>query len=173
VKGTNNAAHVTDGQVGIARSRMLTVIGDTAPTTAGTGSIPYEGAGVRGVVFDSVFVPAASHAALLALVVAGATNLTVRVALNAANDATALLLLPDTFPATGAATSANELMEVRTFNLLVTIIPAALDAGRAVQLSIAGGSKDLDIGAPITRLDVVHELTGVTLQFGVFAVEGV
>jgi len=90
---TNGAAKVSDAAnpQGIARTRYVSVTGDTAPIVATSGVLTYTAPGARGHVINSVRI-VSGHAELLALVVAGTANLDVRVGIDNANDADALAL---------------------------------------------------------------------------------
>lgn len=162
--------YVGDGNnmPGLAQTRWVTVVGDTVPTLAGSGCITYIN-NAYSVKIDSVRITA-GNAALLALVVAGTANLVVRAAIDAASDAAALDLLPDAFPSSSLSINAGQ---IRSFVLTAKVVSAALDANRVVILELPY-PVDLEISLDgILRLDFVHDLTGVTLQFGVSAVEAV
>ena len=169
---SGGTAHVADPDnlPGIATYRWVSVTGDTASTLAGSGCATYTVA-VHSPVIDSIRI-VSGQAALLALVVAGTANLVIRAALDAGNDAAALALLPDTFPASSRSDNAGQ---IRSFTLVAKVVSAALDANRVVILELPPNIGDLlHVSATgITRLDFVHELAGVVLQFGIAAVEAV
>jgi len=167
----NGAAVVSDtaNPQGIVRTRYVSVTGDTAPIVATSGVLTYTAPGARGHVINSVRI-VSGHAALLALVVAGTANLDVRVGIDNASDAAALALLPDTYPSSSATTDHGQ---IEAFSLIPIIVSAVLDATRVVYLKLPARKVYLDVTSPITRLDFVHELAGVVLQFQVSAVEEV
>lgn len=169
---TDGSTHVADPNnlPGIATYRWISVTGDTASTLAGSGCATYTVA-VHSPVIDSIRI-VSGQAALLTLVVAGTANLVCRVALDAGNDAAALALLSDTFPTSSRSDNAGQ---IRSFTLVAKVISAALDTNRAVILELPENINELlkVSSAGITRLDFVHELAGVVLQFGIAAVEAI
>ena len=163
---SGGATHVTDGLSGVARNRFISATTGTLPTLAGSGCATWVSPGVRGVVIDSVRVISGT------LSLAANADLTVRYAVDAANDAAAAILLPAT-PNTSSATA--DVGQVGSFCLQALMVPDTEAAGdlRVVQL-ILPAPVYIDVSDPILRLDLIHNIgTTVVLQFGIRALEAV
>ena len=164
--GTDGAAHVTDGISGVARNRYITVTTDTLPVLATSGVATYTSPGVRGIKITGVRLVSGT------VPLTGAINWVVRYAVDAANDAAAALLLPDTTP-TSSATA--DIGQVGAFNVMPVYIPDTEAAGdlRVGAITLAAPVY-IDVTDPITRLDFVHDIGGsVVLQLTIEALEAV
>ena len=147
---------------GIGLKFWLDVVAATLPTEAGSGCILHTN-GFRNPKISSVMVSAGT-------VPLTAINTTVRWCF-AESDAAAAILLPTTFP---SGLSSNQAFDSGSFNLIPQYVPDTEAAGdlRVCQLVLP---PDLEIqtSAAVTRFYMAHNITGVTLIFGIGAVEEV
>lgn len=161
IKSTGGAAHVTDGNIGIARNRFCNAVHATLPTAAGTGTVTFTSPGTIDAVIDSLYLVAGP-------VPLTTTNWRIRYAIDSVSDAAAAILLPVTEPSHSAT---NDTGQVRSFNVTPIILPNTLDAGRIIFL-ILPTPINIGISGTLTRLDFIHNLgTGVTVQLGITALE--
>lgn len=161
----NGAAPVSDGFQGISRTRWIDVVANTLPTVAGSGTITFENP-VFGVKVTSMMVSAGTMPLT-------AVNPIMRIAVDAANDAAAAILLPDTFPSGDPTADAGQ---ITSFNIPLVYVPgtgsvsvdvnAALvaDADAAVaastNLRLLGYScKESAAGAAVATFRIMHGAT--------------
>lgn len=151
---------------GFARTRFIDVVASTLPTIAGSGTIIFPNP-VRAITIQSVMVSAGS-------VPLTAINTVIRYAYGAINDGAAALLLPTAFPG-GDPTA--EGMQIGSLNLIPVYLPDYNDAGavdqRICQLVLPPNNKEITLESGVSRFDLAHNITGVTLIFGIAAVEEV
>lgn len=162
-KGTAGMAHVTDGNIGIARNRFINVVHNTLPTAAGTGTATFTTPGVVGIVVNSLYLVAGP-------VPLATTNWRVRYAVDSVSDAAAAVLLPVAEPGHSATADAGQ---VGSFNVTPVTIADTEAAGdlRIILLTLPKPVY-IDVSNPIRRLDFVHNLgAGVTIQLGISSVE--
>ncbi len=162
----DGAARVSDGLQGIARTRWIDVVANTLPTVAGSGTITFENP-VFGVKITSM---TASGTMPLT-----AVNPIMRVAVDAANDAAAAILLPDTFPSGDPTADAGQ---ITSFNIPLVYVPDYNDAGaadqRVAQINFPTSGIEIPVSRDgILRLDFAHDITGMTFILGVTALEEV
>lgn len=161
----NGAAPVSDGFQGIARTRWIDVVANTLPTVAGSGTITFENP-VFGVKVTSMMVSAGTMPLT-------AVNPIMRVAVDAANDAAAAILLPDTFPSGDPTADAGQ---ITSFNIPLVYVPDTEAAGdlRVAQLNFPTAGIEIPVSRDgILRLDFAHDITGMTFILGVTALEEV
>lgn len=154
---------VSDGFVGIARTRWIDVVAATLPTSAGSGTITFTTA-VFGIRVTSMMVSAGT----LPLT---AINSVMRVGIDAANDAAAGLLLPTSFPSGDPTAEGGQ---ITSFNIPLAYVPDTEAAGdlRAAQINFPASGLDINVSRDgITRLDFAHNMTGITFILGITALE--
>ena len=144
------------GVTGLARNRFISATTGTLPTLAGSGCAVWLPPGARGIVINSVRVVSGT------LPTAANADLTVRYAVDAANDAAAAILVPVT-PNASSATA--DIGQVDSF---------CLDIRQLTGVVMRMDPVYIDVSAGITRLDLIHNIgTTLVLQFGIRAVEKV
>lgn len=161
----DGGALITDGLQGIARTRWIDVVAATLPTVAGSGTITFSNP-VFGCRVTSMMVSAGT----LPLT---AINSVMRVAIDAANDAAAAILLPTTFPSGDPTADAGQ---ITSFNIPLVYVPDTEAAGdlRVAQLDFPTAGIDIPVTRDgITRLDFGHNMTGITFILGITALEAV
>jgi hypothetical protein len=140
---------------GLSRTRFINVTGDTLPVDGVSGTAVFANP-VAAVHIDSVRILSGT------LTLAQTSNLIMRYSL-AATQNQAQIDLPTTFPTSAYAT---DLGEIGSFNLITS------GAGTATNVSLPESyDRLISLTDPISRIALAHNLTGVTLQIGISAVE--
>lgn len=165
VVSIGGAALVNDSFRGIARTRWVSVVAGTAPIAGTSGCITFTNP-VFGVKVTSMMVSAGTMPLT-------AVNPVMRVAIDAANDAAALILLPTIFPSASTTADAGQ---ITSFNIPFVYVPDTEAAGelRVGQINFPTSGIEIPVSRDgIYRLDFGHNVTGMTFIVGVTALEAV
>ena len=161
----NGAALVSTEKAGVIRTRWIDVVAATAPTIAGSGTVTFAEP-VFGVWVTSMMVSAGT----LPLT---AINPVMRVGIDAANDAAALIMVPTTFPSGDPTADAGQ---ITSFNIPLVYVGDTEAAGelRVAQINFPTEGLEIPVSSDgILRLDFGHNMTGITFILGIRTLEGI